>query len=308
MNNSTKLLPVGFYDLIFDEAEKNHKNINLALDVFLSSNYRLIKAPLVEFASNFSENNLQNSFFTSDAISGKNLVFRNDITLQIARLLETRLENFSEKPLRICYAGDVLQARNNELYPSRQQTQVGLEIIGCESEESIFEIVNNLLLALQKLLSEKILIEFSLPDFLEVFLNEINAANSAQLKAAILKKDISLIRKLDAKNSEILTQIILKNDDFDYLKEIIFNFSNSEKIRKELELLGKIKNFFAAKNIALAFDLFGDEKSSYHNQISFDVFCENFPYPIARGGKYKIANLDSVGSTIYMSNILLKMR
>lgn len=302
----TELLPVGFYDLIFDEAEKNHQNINFTLDMFLARGYRLIKAPLVEFERNFSRQDLQNSFFVSDIISGNNLVFRNDITLQIARMLKTRLE-YQERPLKICYAGDVLQAKNNELYPNRQQTQVGLEIIGCDEEKSIFEIVDNLLLVLEKLLSKKTLIEFSLPDFLEIFLNEINANNPLELKAAIIKKDVSLIRKLDKKNSEIISQIILTNNDFDFLEKMIFDFLSSGEVRQELTLLRKIKNYFAAKdlkNITLAFDLFGDQKSTYHNKISFDVFCDNFPYPIARGGKYKIGKLDSVGATIYMNNIL----
>src|SRR3989338_6955241 len=86
-----KLLPVGFYDLLFDEAEKNHRNINDALTTFLRAGYRLIRLPLVEFEENFSNTKIANSFRATDVISGKNLVFRNDITLQISRLLTTRL-------------------------------------------------------------------------------------------------------------------------------------------------------------------------------------------------------------------------
>ena len=48
-----QLLPVGFYDLLFDEAETNYNNVNKALNIFLTSGYRLIKTPLVEFEGNF---------------------------------------------------------------------------------------------------------------------------------------------------------------------------------------------------------------------------------------------------------------
>jgi len=78
--------------LVFDEAEKNHRNINLTIESFLSSGYRLIKTPLVEFENNFADGKINNALRTVDIISGENIVFRNDITLQISRLLETRLK------------------------------------------------------------------------------------------------------------------------------------------------------------------------------------------------------------------------
>jgi hypothetical protein len=38
----------------------------------------------------------------------------------------------------------------------------------------------------------------------------------------------------------------------------------------------------------------------------FDVFSSDFSYPIARGGRYKINQLNGVGATIYM-NFLRKV-
>ena len=132
-----QLLPVGFYDLLFDEAEKNHENINTALGGFLKAGYRLVKTPLVEFEDNFSSEQMKNSFRATDVISGKNLIFRNDITLQISRLLATRLKE-EKLPLKLCYVGDVLCAKSENLYADRQQTQVGVELIGCDKEKSNF--------------------------------------------------------------------------------------------------------------------------------------------------------------------------
>ena len=135
MIKNNKLLPTGFCDLIFDEAEKNHRNTNSVIELFLSQNFRLIKTPLIEFEDeNF---NSENSFKTVDAISNKTLVFRNDITLQISRLLETRLKD-QKLPLKLCYVGDVLNAQNNGS-DDRQQTQIGVEIIGCDEMKSILD-------------------------------------------------------------------------------------------------------------------------------------------------------------------------
>ncbi|HLD77204.1 MAG TPA: ATP phosphoribosyltransferase regulatory subunit, partial [Rickettsiales bacterium] len=167
--NQQNLLPVGFYDLLFDEAEENHKKINLAIDYFLNCNYRLIKTPLVEFADNFQDTNY---FLLSDVISGKNMALRNDITLQISRLLNSRLRN-EELPLRLCYVGDVLLTKSNELYADRQSTQLGIEIIGCDKDQSNLEIIYIILQILPQILPKELLIEISLPNFLEILCQDL---------------------------------------------------------------------------------------------------------------------------------------
>ncbi len=306
MNKMTKkqLLPIGFYDLLFDEAQKSHENINLALATFFGAGYRLIKTPLVEFEDNFSAEEVKNSFRATDVISGKNLIFRNDITLQISRLLATRLSQ-EKFPLKLCYVGDVLRAKSEELYADRQQTQVGVEIIGCDEEKSNFEIIKILLAALKKLQVKNLLIEFSLPDFLGIFLSEIAAKNKDELREAVMKKNISLIKKLAGKNADLITKIALSNDN---LSSIVKEISSKE-ITAELKKAQKISEFLKKnfKEIEVRFDLFGDHESSYHHEISFNVFCGDFSYPIARGGRYKInkgtVKIAAVGATIYMNHL-----
>jgi ATP phosphoribosyltransferase regulatory subunit len=299
-----KLLPVGFYDLLFEEAKKNHQNINLVLEYFFSCGYNLIKTPLVEFEDSFSTIEIRNYFRTNDIISGKNLIFRNDITPQIARLISSRL-NSEKLPLKLCYSGDVLCAKNEELYADRQQTQVGLEIIGCDQEKSSFEIISNLLIALDKLKIGELLIEFSLPDFLTIFLDETGIKNSDELREAIMKKNLNLVKKLLVSNHHLITKIMLLNDN---LEKIIADIS-LPKISTELKKAQKISEFLKKNftDVKVRFDLFGDNSSSYHHEISFDIFCKNFSYPIARGGRYKINQnliaLDAVGATIYINHL-----
>lgn len=304
--NLTKkqLLPVGFYDLLFDEAEKSHENINLALAVFLKAGYRLIKTPLVEFEDNFSRQDTKNSFRATDVISGKNLIFRNDITLQISRLLSTRLKQ-ENLPLKLCYVGDVLCAKSDDLHADRQQTQVGVEIIGCDAEKSNLEIIEILLDALKKLSMKNLLIEFSLPNFMAIFLAEIAVEKNAELVEAIMSKNLSAIKILAGKNSEIISKIATSNDDLENLIKEISAQVKSEKIAAELKKAQKISEFLQQKfgEIAIRFDLFGDQESSYHNEIAFDVFSGDFTYPIARGGRYKINDADAVGATIYMNRL-----
>ncbi len=293
-----KLLPVGFYDLLFGEAEKNHQNINAALSIFMQSGYGLIKTPLVEFENE----NDKNAFRVVDIISGKNLVFRSDITLQIARLLNTRLREV-QLPIRLCYVGDVLCAKSEELYADRQQTQVGAEIIGSAAIEADFEIIALLFDTLVNLGLQEMVVSFSLPDFLGIFLQEMNLQDSVELRLMIRQKNISAIRQaFDKKNAEIICNIMLQNRDLQGLATII---KPTPKIADELQKAQNIASFLAQEfpQIKVCFDLFGDTDSTYHCGVVFDVFCGDFSYPIARGGRYKIETLDAVGATIYMNHL-----
>lgn len=284
----SQLLPIGFYDLLFEEAQKNHENINQILSGFFAKEYRLIKMPLVEFEDGFSKEEIQNSFRLTDVISGKNLILRNDITSQISRLLATRLKE-EKLPIKICYTGDVLCAKSDELHADRQQTQVGLEIIGSKGESSNFEVIESLLSALNEVEVQDLLIEFSLPHFLTTFLTEIGLEDSLELRTAVMKKNVSEIRKLAGNKADSIIEIALNNEN---------SASKLPETQKISEFLKK--NF---PKVRVCFDLFGDHDSSYHQDLAFDVFSKNFSYPIARGGCYEINGLKSVGATIYMNRL-----
>lgn len=295
-----KLLPVGFYDILFADAKENHKKINLAIDFFLDNDYNLIKTPLLEFADNFSA--IDNSFVVSDVISGKNLILRSDITPQISRLLEQRLKD-AKLPLKLCYVGDVLLTKSNELYADRQSTQVGIEIIGSKEEKANLEIIEVLLKILPKLINKKLLIEFYIPKFAEMLLADLFKETNEDLLKAIRSKDLSAIRKLAGENANLISEIALSNDNLEGLSKKILAQTKSKLIASELKRAKDIsdlvkKNF---TEIQLCYDLFGDDANSYHQDIAFDVFVEDFSYPIAKGGRYLINGLDAVGATIYMN-------
>lgn len=302
MTKNNKLLPAGFCDLIFDEAEKNHRDINAILDLFLAQKFRLIKTPLIEFEDKDFDG--ENNFKTIDTASNKTLVFRNDITLQISRLLESKLQDH-ELPLKLCYVGDVLCAKNNG-FDDRQQTQIGVEIIGCNAESSSLEVIEITLKALKKVINNEILIEISLPDLLDIFIGELSLSESKKLELtnAILTKNLSIIEEILPENFQSLTKTLIKNQNLEeIIEEFLQNFA-SPKIAIELQKAQNIlKSLVKSDNVKICFDLFGDNKSLYHNSVSFDIFVGGLSSPIAKGGRYKINGLDAVGATIYMNQV-----
>ena len=266
---------------------------------------------MIEFSENYDKKNLENTFNFSDNISGKNLFFRDDITLQISKYISSNYDEINV-PLKLCYYGDVVCLNSDEIYRERQQTQVGCEIIGSRDINSCFEVIKSTLNALEKINIIDLNISISLPDFLDKFLENINLENIDQLKDAIINKRISDIKILAKNYEELITEIVLKNNDFENLdKKIRAQFVNPE-IAKILDN-GKKLMIFLQENfekIKFNFDLFGDNKFSYHNNIAFDIFASDFRYPIAKGGCYSIdfdnKKIDAVGSTIYI-NFLRKI-
>ena len=311
MQNKKRLLPLGFYELTASEAKKNYEYTKLTLESFMESDYQLIKTSLIEFAENYDKKILENTVKFIDNISGKNLFFRDDITVQVSKYISAGGFELN-MPIKLCYYGDVVCLNSDEIYRERQQTQVGCEIIGSKDIKSCFEVIKNTLIALDKININDLNISISLPDFLEVFLENIDLKDKDKLKDAIINKRISDIKALAENHQELITEIVLKNNDFENLdKKIRANFSNS-KIAKILDDGKELMTFLQLnfKKIKFNFDLFGDNKFSYHNKIAFDIFAGDFRYPIAKGGCYSIDcngnKIDAVGSTIYI-NFLRKI-
>ena len=300
-----RILPVGFYDLNFVEAKKHYEFIKHAVDSFIDNGYELIKTSIAEFVDNYPKSETSNVFKFIDPISKRIIFFRNDITLQIANYISSNQLIEYKTPLKLCYYGDIINLDSDELYYERQQTQVGCEIIGDNSLDSCYTIINDSLNILKKV--KNINITITLPDFLNIFMQEIGASSDLNLKNSIVSKNISDIRKYAEKYgvSSIISEIILNNVNFDKLSGKINSIVNSDEIKNQLkaakELMTFLNNNFSY--LSINFDLFGDNKFSYHNKIAFDIFTDNFLYPIAKGGCYSINShsktINAVGSTIY---------
>lgn len=294
------LLPVGFYDLIFEDAEKNHEKINKALEYFMESGYRLVKPPLIEFLASAQDEQNAQSFSFTDKISGDELILRSDITLQIARLI-SRISKSEKLPLKICYVGDAIIKESGELYADRQSTQLGIEIVG-DYQDSNFEIVAMILQILPQIIDKEISIEFSIPEFAEIFCDALNL-KSLDLIEAIKSKNLSKIEEIAKNDCDLIKDIALNNESLRNLSNDILDVTNDKRIAQKLQEMAMMEEFLSAnfKNVQVNFDLFGDNRSSYHKDLYFDVFCEGFSYPIARGGRYDLQGVNSVGATIYMN-------
>ncbi|MFT6331698.1 MAG: ATP phosphoribosyltransferase regulatory subunit [Lentimonas sp.] len=300
------LLPIGFYDLIDEEAKLNRSTVDILLNSFYEKEYQPIQTPLIEFEESLAVNSkTDQSFKMVDNLSGKTLLLRSDITPQIARLVATKMRDI-QTPIRLCYNGDVVKTNNDNLYADRQLTQVGIELIGEDSSASNLEVIELTLSSLKQIKLENLAVNFCYPQFLDILLTNLNLQNDENLRQAITSKNISAIKNLAGKLADDLIFLALENNDFSKISSVIENLKVDKEIAQQLARWQKTINKIKENHPGITFsiDVFADDEFSYHNQIGFTIFAGGFSYPIARGGRYLITQtIPAVGSTIYINNL-----
>ena len=127
--NGKGLLPPGMNDILPPEAGFETATVNRLLGVFHAHGYAQVKPPLVEFEASLLAGAgtamTQQTFRLMDPVSHAMLGLRADMTLQVARIATTRLAH-EARPLRLCYAGQVLQVSGSQMRPERQVGQAGI--------------------------------------------------------------------------------------------------------------------------------------------------------------------------------------
>ena len=103
---------------------------------FAAHGYERVKPPILEFEDSlFAGSGVavsEQTFRLMDPVSQRMMGLRADTTPQVARIAANRLAG-DARPLRLCYAGQVLRVRGTQLAPERQVPQAGIELIGTGS-------------------------------------------------------------------------------------------------------------------------------------------------------------------------------
>ena len=131
------LIPEGFKDHVDWNTNVEHDYKNKIINIFLSNGFDLVKAPLLEFYQNISNN----VFIIESKKKEPKLFLRDDITPQIIRIVSSRYKN-KIRPIKLCYYGEVTRKKGSMLRPERQFLQVGSEIIGSDSILADIEIIS----------------------------------------------------------------------------------------------------------------------------------------------------------------------
>ena len=137
------LLPAGFADLLPPDAAREAALVEAMMAAFAQHGYERVKPPLLEFEDSLLTGSgaavADQTFRLMDPVSQRMMGLRADTTPQVARIAATRLAA-EPRPLRLCYAGQVLRVRGTQLAPERQLPQAGIEVIGSDAIEADAEV------------------------------------------------------------------------------------------------------------------------------------------------------------------------
>ena len=301
-------IPEGFKDNVTSEVATEHKFKNIIVDHFQIYGFQLVKTPLIEYHETDTSKNV---FKILENKNSNKLNVRDDITLQVARLSETRLSK-KKRPLKLCYYGEVVRKEGTMLRPERQFLQIGAECIGESSFLADVEMIELAYESLSLVGIKKITVEVSSRIFFDKFISMIkNSSKKNIIKKLIKIKDLkNIIKILDKKDHQYIKNLFSCTGSYKNIKKNLHSLNIDSSTKTEILNIQNIINNFSSKNknVNIFLDLCEVDNKTYHSGIRYTFFAENIRGEIARGGRYTFKNSNKVniatGFTCYMDSIL----
>ena len=210
---SSALLPAGLHDVLPPEAAHEAAAVERLLAEFTAHGYQRVKPPLVEFEDNLLSGSgaamAKQTFRLMDPLSQRMMAVRADITPQIARIATTRLKN-EARPVRLCYAGQVLRVKGSQLRPERQFTQVGVELIGPLEADADAEVILLAAHALEGVGVQHLSVDLCVPTMVPLVCKGLGLGEdeTRALRVALDKKDAAAVAAVGGPAADLLHRLM----------------------------------------------------------------------------------------------------
>ena len=146
------LLPEGLEDRLPQSTAAAARIERAVLAVLDAHGYDRVRPPLIEFMQSIARRmdgvRTRKLFRFVDPKSLRTLALRSDMTPQVGRIAATGLAG-KPRPLRLCYAGQVVRIAGDQLDPRREALQLGAELIGSDTVAAAAEVVELAIAALE---------------------------------------------------------------------------------------------------------------------------------------------------------------
>ena len=307
------LLPSGFYDVLPPTARQETQVLHALLSCFESFGYEQVTPPLMEFEesllSGSSASLATKTFRVMDPLTQKMMGFRADITGQIGRIAASRLAD-APRPLRLSYAGRVLQVKAEALKSERQLLQAGFELIGVNSAFADAEVMLLAVESLKRVGITDITIDINVPVLVSAILDGLDAKAATSMKDAIHRKDASRIPN-DVKDKEAITTLMTSSGDIALALRVLSAASMSEYIRAYASRIEAVRAQLAKwlPDIPITLDALESRGHEYYSGLSFSIFAKGLRHELGRGGRYQLQvddtiSWDAAGYTLYVTHLM----
>ena len=306
------LLPEGLEDRLPARAAAAARVTRAVLDCLDRHGYDRVQPPTLEFekslASRMAGISPRRMFRFVDPASLRTLALRSDITPQIGRVASTSMSG-AARPLRLCYAGQVVTIKGDGLDPTREHLQLGAELIGDDSVAAAGELVAAAIEALSAAGASGLSIDFTLPDLVDT-LAGANGVGAMPLAADTIEE---VRRELDAKDAgglvaaggaaylPLLTAIGSFDTAIERLAAIDAGGALASRIAALREIAGRVQG-----KARLTLDPSERHGFEYQTWFGFMIYADGIPGSLGRGGSYKITPSDepAVGFSLYPDRLI----
>lgn len=297
------LLPEGLRDRLPAQAEAASRVTRALVDAMRSHGYGRVSPPLAEFRETLGSDDDRSGrdlLRFTDPVSQRTLALRPDITRQVGRIA-TSLLAAAPRPLRLCYAGQVVKLRASQLRPAREMLQVGAELIGSDSVAAAREIVTVAIDALEAAGIGPVTIDFTLPDVVDLLAGGPLpvAADLGQLRDELDAKDAGALAQIGA---EAYLPLLRATGPFDRALADLRAFDMTGVLEARIDALEAIAAPIRDR-ANLTLDPTERHGFAYQSWFGFQVFVHGQGDAVGRGGAYSIpvgeAEEAAVGFSLY---------
>jgi ATP phosphoribosyltransferase regulatory subunit len=309
------LLPAGLMDLLPPEAEREAALVETLMAAFAGHGYERVKPPLLEFEDSLLAGSgaavAEQTFRLMDPVSQRMMGLRADTTPQVARIAATRL-GLQARPLRLCYAGQVLRVRGTQLAPERQLPQTGIELIGSDAAEADAEVALVAAEALARAGVAAVSLDITLPAMAPALLEAagVPPALSQRLARALDRKDAAAATALAEQAGPLaaaLPVLLAAAGPADGALAALAAADLPPAARAIADNAAAVIAAIRAREpgLRLTLDPVEFRGFRYHVGVAFTLYGPGATGELARGGRYVSANDEpATGMSLYPDAVL----
>ena len=287
------LLPAGLRDVLAPEAAHEAAAVERLIGAFERRGYERVKPPLMEFEEGLLSGAgaalAQETFRLMDPVSHRMMALRADTTPQVARIAASRLES-APRPLRLCYAGQVVRVRGGQLRSERQFGQVGAELIGSARPEADAEVALVAAEASEALGVTGLSLDLNQPTLVTAIIQalELDAAARRGLRAALDRKDAAAVADCAGGRAVLFLAMLDAAGPAETALASLRQLDLPAAAAAELALLAKVVELIgkAAPTLELTVDPVEHRGFEYQTGVSFTLFARGVRGELGRGGRY----------------------
>ena len=319
-------IPRGVADYFWQEAARRRRLEQALLAAFRAWGYGDVIPPSFEYADTFGRRGsaeLQSELCRFLDRDGSMLALRADMTIAVARLVGTRLHDWS-MPQRFCYAGSVFRDVEPRAGQQREFGQAGIELIGSAAPEADAEVLALTVHALQAVGLRDFRIVLGQMQYFDGLLQalQLDAGRQLQLQQAVDRNSeaelaaflaaAALPRLMHLAVQELPT---LSGADVETLLDRAAEICLNETMQSAVANLRAICRVLAAHGILhmVSLDLTEIHNLGYYTGITFEVLAHGIGYRLASGGRYDNlvgsfgAPQPAVGAAFVLERLLLAL-